>query len=276
MMSRLWKNPAGAIGLTIIILLLCTCALSFIWVPYGAEQVDSGASWAPPSSRHWLGADQLGRDVFSRMVLGSRVTVYISVGAALIALGLGVLLAALIVYTKPPISTVVERLTDVWIAFPTLIVALIIVTAFGRSTMSSLVAIGLGSIPVVARTVLPELRRARNADYTLLAVAAGARLPWILHHHIVPTITPTLIVRVTQIMGVAVLAEAGLSYLGLGTRPPTPSWGKMLSDFQNHIYTHPTAVLIPGLAITVVIIGFNLLGDALRDALDPRMDRSRS
>lgn len=276
MMLRLWKNPAGAIGLTIIILLLCTCALSFIWVPYGAEQVDSGASWAPPSSRHWLGADQLGRDIFSRMVLGSRVTVYISVGAALIALVMGVLLAALIVYTKPPISTVVERLTDVWIAFPTLIVALIIVTAFGRSTMSSLVAIGLGSIPVVARTVLPELRRARNADYTLLAVAAGARLPWILHHHIVPTITPTLIVRVTQIMGVAVLAEAGLSYLGLGTRPPTPSWGKMLSDFQNHIYTHPTTVLIPGLAITAVIIGFNLLGDGLRDALDPRMDRSRS
>ena len=276
MIGRLWRNPAGAVGLVIIASLLAVFALSFVWVPYGADQVDSGASWAPMSTEHWLGADRLGRDIFSRMVLGSRIAVVISFGSALIALVVGVLLAATIVYAKPPIYTVVERLTDVWIAFPTLIVALIIVTAFGGSTISSLVAIGLGSIPVVARTVLPELRRAKSADYTLLAVAAGARLPWILRYHVVPTITPTLIVRVTQIMGVAALAEAGLSYLGLGTAPPTPSWGRMLSEFQDHIYTHPTALLIPGLAITAVIIGFNLLGDGLRDVLDPRMERRRA
>ncbi|MDO5025753.1 MAG: ABC transporter permease [Trueperella sp.] len=252
-----------------------TFVVSFIWVPYDTSKVDPASSWAPVSAQHWLGADKLGRDIFSLMILGSRVTVYISLGAAVIALVLGVIISAAIVYSRYSIAVIIERLTDVWIAFPTLVIAIIIVTAFGGSTVSSMVAIGLGSTPVVARTILPELRRAASADYTLLSVASGAKLPWLLWWHIFPTITPTLIVRVTQIMGTAALAEAGLSYLGLGTPISTPSWGRMLSEYQQYIYTHPGVLLIPGIAIVAVIIGFNLLGDGLRDVLDPRLEGVR-
>ncbi|WP_124039705.1 ABC transporter permease [Neoactinobaculum massilliense] len=269
-LRNLLRNPSGAIGVVLTGLLLLAFLLSFLWTPYGVEDVDPAASWAPPSTQHLLGADNLGRDVFSMMLVGSRVTLEISVGAALIALVLGLLLASAIVYTRRPWSVLFERLTDVGVAFPILIVALIIVTAFGGSTASSMVAIGLGSTPSMARVVLPELRRATKADYVLLAAASGASRPWILWRHIFPDLTPTLIVAVTQIMGTAALAEAGLSYLGLGTPPPTPSWGRMLSAFQQYIYTRPQVIFVPGLAIVAVIIGFNLLGDGLRDVLDPR------
>lgn len=270
----LFKNPAGAIGSVLVGLLAAVFLLSFLWIPYSVEDVNAALSWAPPSSDHWFGADRLGRDIFSMMIVGSRVTVYISMGASAIAVVGGVFVATVVAYSNRPWSTYVERATDMWVAFPTLIIALIVVTAFGGSTASSTIAIGLGSIPVVARTVLPEFRRARSADYTLLAIANGASLPRLLRWHIIPSILPTLIVRATQIMGMAALAEAGLSYLGLGTPLPTPSWGRMLADFQSQIYTHPGAIFVPAIAISVVIVGFNLLGDGLRDVLDPSLDRT--
>lgn len=274
-LRALLRNPAGIIGTAVVLAVLATFALSFIWVPYDPESVDSRASWARPSGAHWFGADQLGRDIFSLMVLGSRVTVLTAVGGAVVALVVGLLLASIIVYAPRWLGSLTERLTDVWVAFPTLIIALILVTAFSGSTLTSTVAIGLGSAPAVTRTVLPELRRATASDHVLLAVAAGARSWWILSRHIFPAITPTLIVRVTQIMGTATLAEAGLSYLGLGTPPPTPSWGRMLSTYQSFMYSHPTVILIPATAIVLTIIGFNLLGDGLRDVLDPRGRETR-
>lgn len=274
-LKALFRNPAGCVGGSLILLLALIFIMSFMWVPYSIDTVDASQSWAPPSAQHWFGADRLGRDIFSMMVIGSRVTVYICLGATLIAVVGGVLFATLIAYAKRPWSVYIERATDIWVAFPTLIIALIVVTAFGGSTASSMVAIGLGSIPVVTRTVLPEFRRARSADYTLLAVVSGASMPWLLRWHIVPSILPTLTVRATQIMGMSALAEAGLSYLGLGTPLPTPSWGRMLAEYQNQIYTHPGAIFVPGVAISAVIVGFNLAGDGLRDVLDPRMERTR-
>ncbi|MEW6918311.1 ABC transporter permease [Trueperella pyogenes] len=267
MMKRLLKNPNGAIGLGIVGMLLALCALSYVWLPQPILEVHPEESWAPVSSKHWLGADMLGRDILSLMIVGTRVTVAVSLGSTFLAVILGLALAVCIVYVPHPISTVLSRIVDVWVGFPTLIIALMIVTAFGGSTMTSLAAIGLGAVPVVTRTVLPELRRARSADYTILAVASGARLPGLLRWHIVPTVAPTVIVRMTQLMGTACLAEAGLSYLGLGTPLPTPTWGRILAVFQQHIYTHPGALMVPAIAITVVIVGFNILGDGLRDAL---------
>ena len=271
----LLRNPSGVIGVSLVALLLTLCAASFLISFDPVDDVDPTRTWASPSAEHWLGTDRLGRDIFHMIVLGSRVTVGIAFGAAAVALVGGTALAALIVALRSPISDLLERITDIWVAFPTLIIALIVVTAFGGSTASSLIAIGVGSIPIVARTLIPELRRASRADYTLLAIASGARLPRLIWFHILPAVVPTLIVRITQLMGLAALAEAGLSYLGLGTPLPMPSWGRMLAEFQQHLYSHPGAVWVPATAITLAILGFNLLGDGLRDVLDPRWEGFR-
>ncbi|MDY5129213.1 ABC transporter permease [Actinotignum urinale] len=271
-LRQLLRNPSGLFGLIIATSLLFLFILSYIWVPYRIEDVNPSHSWAPPSTEHWFGADQLGRDIFTLFVIGVRVTVKTSVGSALIALILGLTLASLIVYGPRLIRRLTERLSDIWTAFPTLIIALILVTAFKGSTFTSTLAIGLGAAPGLARTVLPELRRATVSDHVLLAVTSGARSWWLLSRHIIPAVIPTLLVRVTQIMGISALTEAGLSYLGVGTPPPTPSWGRMLATYQNVMYTHPTVIFIPMIALVLTIVGLNLLGDGLRDVLDPRRE----
>lgn len=268
-MRHLLRNPIGMIGAVIVAALVAVFLVSLVWTPHDPLVVDPSGSWSPPSAEHPLGADQLGRDMLSQMLVGSQVTVLAAVGAAVLAVILGLLLAAGIAFVPPWLSALNQHVVDLMVAFPTLIIAIILVTAFSGSTLAAVVAIGIGSSTSVTRTILPELRRAMASDHVLLATAAGARPWWLLSRHVLPAVRPTLIVRTTQIMGVAVLAEAGLSYLGLGTPPPTPSWGRMLSDLQDQIYARPEVLAVPATAIVLVILGFNLLGDGLRDALDP-------
>lgn len=273
MLTRLARNPAGLFGLIVSAALLLIASLSLIWTPADPLQVHPASSWAPPSAEYPLGADSLGRDIASQMMVGSQITLLAAIGATAVAVLVGLTLAALIAFAPRWLATLIERVVDIWVAFPTLIIALILVTAFRGSTLAAVVAIGLGSATAVTRTILPELRRAMSSDHVLLAVAAGARADWLLARHILPAVTPTLIVRTTQIMGVAALAEAGLSYLGLGTPPPTPSWGRMLASYQQQIYTRPEVLAVPAIAIVLAILGFNLLGDGLRDVLDVRRRR---
>lgn len=270
---KLVKNPSGAVGLALLGIVAVFFLVSLVWTPYGVSEM-TGASWEGPSSSHLLGTDKLGRDILTHLLVGSQVTVLTCVAASLIALLLGLILAGIIEFAPRIIALVTERMTDVLVAFPTLIIALILVTATGGSIWSSILAIGIGSATTVTRTILPELRRAASSDYVLLAKAAGAGPWWLLTRHIFPSVTPTLLVRTTQIMGIAALAEAGLSYLGLGAPLPTPTWGRMLSSYQEVIYTHPAILAIPSLAIVITILGFNLLGDGLRDVLDPRRVRN--
>lgn len=269
MIARLLRNPAGVIGAVVVSLLVLTALVSLVWTPSDPLAVHPADSWAKPSPRYPLGADSLGRDLLSQMMVGSQITLLAAVGATAVAGLTGVALAAGIAFAPRWLATLLERVVDIWVAFPTLIIALILVTAFRGSTWSAVVAIGLGSATTLTRTILPELRRAMSSDHVLLAVSSGAWSGWLLGRHILPAVTPTLIVRTTQIMGVAALAEAGLSYLGLGTPPPTPSWGRMLSAFQAEVYARPEMLAVPAVAIVVVILGFNLLGDGLRDVLDP-------
>ena len=273
MIGRLTRNPAGLVGLIVTCALVAIAVISLAWTPADPLAVNPTESWAGPSAQFPLGADSLGRDIASQMMVGSRITLLAAVGSTAVAVFIGLGLAALIAFAPRLMATLVERVVDIWVAFPTLILALILATAFRGSTLSAVLAIGLGSATAVTRTILPELRRAMGSDHVLLAVAAGARAPWLLGRHILPAVTPTLIVRTTQIMGVAALAEAGLSYLGLGTPPPTPSWGRTLSSYQDQIYTRPEVLAVPAIAIVLVILGFNLLGDGLRDVLDVRRRR---
>ncbi|OMQ14612.1 hypothetical protein A7K94_0215365 [Modestobacter sp. VKM Ac-2676] len=269
-MRGLLRHPTGMVGAVLVAVVVLTAAVSLVWTPRDPLAVDPADSWAGPSAQHWIGADALGRDLFSQLVRGAQVTVLASVGAAVIALVVGLAFAAGIAFGSPVVSGLVQRGVDLLIAFPTLVIAIILVTSFQASTLMAVLAIGLGMSVAVTRTVLPELQRALASDFVLLARAAGARAWWIGTRHVLPSISASLLVRLTQLMGVAALAEAGLSYLGFGTPPPTPSWGRTLADLQSQVMTQPEVLLFPALAIVVVVLGFNLLGDGLRDVLDPR------
>lgn len=270
---KLSKNPSGVAGMILLGIVVAAFIMSFIWTPYSVSAINPYDPWAPVSTDHVFGTDKLGRDIFSLVILGSRITLLTCLGSAVIAFILGLALAALIGFGPRPVSALTERMVDVLIAFPTLIVALILVTAFQGSMLAATCAIGIGSATAVTRTILPELRRAIASDYVLLATSSGAGPWWLFTRHIIPSVTATLIVRMTQIMGIAALAEAGLSFLGLGTPPPTPSWGRMLATYQDQIYTRPEVLAFPAFAIIIVILGFNLLGDGLRDVIDPRRVR---
>ena len=206
--------------------------------------------------------------------MGAQVTLGSALLATTVAAILGLPLAAFIELTPSVVSSFLQRFVDIMIAFPTLILAVILVTSFGSSTWTAAIAVGLGASVVVARTVAPELRRARASDYSLLALAAGASSGRIMLHHVIPNAGSTIIVRLTQVLAGAALAEAGLSYLGFGTPAPTPSWGRTLAEMQPQIMTRPEVLLAPTLCIVIVVLGFNLLGDGLRDTLDPRTRRS--
>ncbi|WP_261164101.1 ABC transporter permease [Microbacterium sp. Marseille-Q6965] len=270
MIGRLLSRPDGAFGLAAAALLIGCAMLSLVWTPYDPLAVDPAASWQPFSFAHPLGTDSLGRDQVSALLVGARVTLFATVVATAIAAVLGVAIAFALALAPRTLSSLLERAVDVAIAFPTLIVAIILVTGFGASTWVAAVSIGLAASVVVARTVLPELRRALLSDHVLLATASGAGTWRIVSRHALPSVLPTLIVRLTQIMAASALAEAALSYLGFGTPPPTPSWGRSLSDLQSQIVIRPEYLIAPAVAIVIVVLGFNLLGDALRDVLDPR------
>ncbi len=273
MIGRYLRHPTGVAGLVLVAVLVLSALLSLVWTPYDPLAVHPLDGWLPPSPAHLLGTDSLGRDTLSILLAGARVTLLATVVAAIIATVVGVLMAALIAVVPGPVSAVLRRFVDMLVAFPTLVLAIVLVTGFGASTWIAGVAIGLSSSVVVARTVLPELELVLASDYVLLGIAAGAGTPGLLRRHVIPNVSPTVVVRVTQIMSVAALAEAGLSYLGFGTPAPTPSWGRTLAELQSQIILRPDVLIAPSLAIMAAALGFALCGDALRDALDPRARR---
>lgn len=271
-LRKLLRNPIGLLGLFMVGLVVATVLVSLVWTPYDPLGQNVPERWAPWSLDHLFGTDALGRDTFSRIMAGSRVSVLTALLAVALATVLGVAIGGLLVFLPRGISSALERLVDLAVAFPTLILAVIIATFAQGSTWGMVLAIGLGSTSTITRTILPELRRSTRTDHVMLARTSGAGPLWLLRRHIMPEVVSTLLVRATQLLGVAVMAEAGLSYLGLGTPPPAPSWGRMLAEHQSQIYSRPEVLAVPALVIVWTTLGFNLLGDALRDALDSRSE----
>lgn len=269
---RLVRRPMGMISLVLVALMILVALVSLIWTPYDPSAVNPAESWAPFSAKHPLGADALGRDILSRLMTGSQITLLTAFCSVALATVFGLLLGGLIVFAPRPIAVLLERMVDLMVAFPTLLIAMIIATATKGATWGLIVAIGIGSISTITRTILPELRRSIRSDHVTLARTSGASPWWLLRAHIFPDVAATLLIRMTQLLGVATLAEAGLSYLGLGAQPPEPSWGRMLADHQNQIYSRPEVLVAPAVVIVIAILAFNLLGDALRDAMDARED----
>lgn len=269
----LLRSPAGVFGLASTTILVLCAALSLIWTPYDPVHTDVLAKWQSPSPQHLLGTDNIGRDIFSVLLAGSRVTLQVAVGSSVVAAIVGVVFATLGALTARWFREIVAVFIDILIAFPTLLIAMMLASAFGGSIMVVILAVGISFGVNIGRVSRPEIRRVSRSEYVTAGVAAGLGPVRNLTRHVLPNVAPVFIVQLSWCMAVAVLAETGLSYLGYGAPVSTPSWGRVLAELQSYIGVHPLSVVWPGIAITVTVLGFNLLGDGLRDATDPRLGR---
>ncbi|MGI8908445.1 MAG: ABC transporter permease [Candidatus Sumerlaeaceae bacterium] len=268
------RDRAAVAGLTIVVMLAMCALLSVFIAPYSkACAQDLANALQPPSGAHWFGTDQYGRDVFLRVLYGSRISLSVGLVAVSIGMILGLLLGTSSGYFGGWWDALVMRVTDVMLAFPFLLLALAITSALGPSLLNALFALGIASFPAYTRLVRGNVLALREETYVDAARVAGADATRIMARHIMPNLFGTLIVYGTLRISTAILAEAGLSYLGLGAQPPTPTWGGMLSEGRDFILFFEWLPLFPGLAILLTVTGFNLLGDGLRDALDPKTRR---
>lgn len=263
------------IGTIIAGLLIGLAVLSLVWTPYSPTGMNILRKLQGPSMQHWLGTDALGRDVLSMVMVGARNSLSVALIAVAVGMGLGVPLGAYAAARGGMIDGFVMRMTDLAFAFPALLTAVIITAVFGPGAVNAMIAIGIFNIPVFARITRGASMGLWKRDYVLAARCAGRGDVAITLDHILPNIGHVLIVQATIQFALAIVAEAGLSYVGLGTQPPMPSWGKMLNDAQTYIYDAPHLAIFPGLAITFAVLGLNMLGDGLRDILDPRVRRER-
>jgi peptide/nickel transport system permease protein len=259
------------LGSALVGLVAVAALLSVIWLPYDPNAINFARQLEPPSAQHWLGTDNFGRDLFSRVLVGARMTLLVGVIAVGLALSVGCLLGALAGYLGGLIDEVLMRLVDVLYAFPAILMALLLAAVFSPGTVTAMAAIGIATVPVFARLMRSSLLLVKVQDYVEAGRALGASQGRLLLKHMLPNALSPIIVQASLSLAVAVLAEAALSFLGLGTPPRTPSWGNMLREAQSFMALSPYPALVPGLAIVITVLGWSLLGDGLRDKLDPRL-----
>ncbi|MGK9230333.1 ABC transporter permease [Inquilinus limosus] len=270
--QRFFANPLAAIGLAIIIL-LCLVAVFAPWLAtHDPLAQNLPNALRPPSADHWFGTDEIGRDIFSRIVYGSRVTLYI-VALVFITVGpIGLAVGATAGYLGGLADTVLMRLTDLFLSFPGLVLTLAFAAALGPGLDHAVLAITLTAWPPIARLARAEALTVAGSDFIAAAKLQGASALRIITRHVMPLCLPSLIVRVTLNMAGVILTAAGLGFLGLGAQPPTPEWGAMTSTGRRFMLDHWWVITMPGMAILIVSLAFNLFGDGLRDVLDPRQD----
>ncbi len=274
-LRRLWRSSTGRFGLIVVGVVIAVAAISVFWTPFSPRRTDVADRWAPPGWPHLLGTDGTGRDILSLIMAGSKTAVLVAVGAGVIATVIGIALAALGALTARWIRESTAVFVDILIAFPVLLIAMMISAVWGGSLWVVIWSVGIGFGVNIARVTRPELRRVLHSDFVLAGRASGLTPAQNLWRHLLPNVAPVFIVQLSWGMAIAVLAEAGLSYLGFGAPVTEPSWGVLLAELQRQITVHPIAVVWPGLAITMTVLGLNLLGDSLRDATDPTLSRGR-
>lgn len=268
---RLRRNPLAMTGLVIITLLLAMAAFAPLFATHDPVTQNLSQRLLPPGTPgHWLGTDDFGRDIWSRIVYGARITLYIVALVALTAPVLGLLIGTVAGYFGGWVDTVLMRVTDIFLAFPRLILALALVAVLGPGIFNAVLAIALTAWPPYARVARAETLTVRSSDYIAAVRLQGAGSGRIIWGHVVPMCLPSVIIRVTLDMAGVILIAAGLGFLGLGAQPPLPEWGLMISTGRKFLFEQWWVATMPGLAIFIVSLGFNLLGDGLRDVLDPR------
>lgn len=272
---RRGPNASLLVGGVLVLVIVAMALLSFVWTPHDPTLVNATVRLQRPSADYWFGTDKFGRDVFSQILVGSRTTLLVGFVAVGVAAVVGVPLGIVAGMAPRWLGELLMRGNDLLLAFPALLLAIMFAAIYGGSTFVAMVAIGIATVPSFARLVRSGTLQVMSTEYVLAARAAGRRPLAIGLRHVLPNVSSLVIVQASVGFAIAVLAEAALSFLGFGTPPPTPSWGRMLQESQEMLWSAPRLAAFPGIAIAVAVLGFNLLGDGLRDRLDPRLEHRR-
>ncbi len=270
-LRALMENPVTGVAVVILLLMSFVAIAAPLLAPQDPSAIDAFNTLANPSAGHWLGTDQSGRDVLSRLIYGTRISLPVGLISVSIAFAVGVPLGLVAGYRGGLLDSLIMRMMDGILAFPSIMLALGIIATLGPGLPQIMIAIGFTSVPVYARVVRAQVLSLKQQDFVTAAIAIGASTRRILFRHILPNTLAPLIVQGSLGMAFAILSEAGLSFLGVGVQPPTPSWGGMLQSAVARIYEAPWLSVYPGVAIVIVVLALNLVGDGLRDALDPRL-----
>lgn len=267
---RLRQHRIGMIGLVLVMVLLFVAVFGQYLAPYDPNEIDMEARFLPPTLEHPMGTDDFGRDTLSRIMYGARVSLQVGIIAVGIAASVGTFLGLIAGYGGRLPDEFIMRTMDILFAFPAILLAIAILAALGKGVTNAMIAIGIVYIPIFARIARGEVLSIRGKEFIDAARASGASSRRIMSRHILPNASGPLIVEITLSLAFAILAEAALSFFGLGTQPPDPSWGRMLSEGRAYFRQSPWMAIFPGMAIMLTVMGFNFLGDGLRDAMDPR------
>lgn len=266
---------ALVVGGALVALVLVAALVSFVWTPHDPTLVDAGVRLRGPGPGYWLGTDRFGRDLVSQLMVGARTTVYVGVVAVGVAAVVGVPLGVAAAMAPRWLGELLMRVNDLLLAFPALLLAVMLAAVLGAGTGVAMVAIGVSTVPAFARVVRAGSLQVLGSEYVLAARAAGRGRLGVAVHHVLPNVAGLVVVQTSVSFAIAVLAEAALSFLGFGTPPPTPSWGRMLLESQSMLFTDPRLAVVPAVAVAAAVLGLNLLGDGLRDRFDPRLEGRR-
>lgn len=275
-MRKALRHGSFVIGASLTCLLVAAALMSLVWTPWPNLDPELPKRLMPPSAQHWLGTDHLGRDMLSMLMVGARTSIVVGIIAVTIGMTLGVALGAWAAARKGWVEEIVMRFTDLSFAFPVILTAIMIVAILGPGTANAILAIGIYNIPIFARMTRGAANAIWQREFVMASRTAGKGDLQITLQRILPNIAGVIIVQATIQFAIAILAEAALSFLGLGPQPPQPSWGRMLHESQTFTYMAPHIAIFPGLAVVLSVLGINLLGDGLRDLLDPKLARSRA
>lgn len=270
MWESIKSNRSAMVGLVVIIFLAFIAIFGRLFMPYDPNYSDLSQSFIEPNLEHWFGTDQLGRDIFSRILYGARTSLTVGISAVAISLSIGIVLGAIAGYNGGKIDTFIMRIMDIMLAIPSILLAIAFMAALGKGLDKAVIAIGLVSIPEYARIVRGSILSVKENDYVQAAKVIGNNDRRIIFKHILPNVLSSVVVRATLGISTAVLDTAALGFLGLGVQPPCAEWGDMLGRARVFIFSAPYTLIFPGIAITITVLAFNLLGDGLRDAIDPK------
>ncbi|MDC7797962.1 ABC transporter permease [Bacillus altitudinis] len=272
-MKLFFQHKLAVIGTVIVFLFLILAIFAPLIAPYGINEQSLGERFSAPSATHWFGTDDFGRDIFSRVVHGARISLWVGFFSVLGSVILGTLLGLMAGYGGRLLDAVISRLFDILLAFPSILLAIAIVSILGPSLQNALIAIAIINVPTFGRLVRSKVLSIKQEEYVLAAKAVGMSHRRIVLRHILPNSMVPVIVQATLAIGTAIIEAAALGFLGLGAQAPSPEWGKMLADARPYLVQAPWTLFFPGIAIMLTVLGFNLMGDGLRDTLDPKMKK---
>jgi ABC-type dipeptide/oligopeptide/nickel transport system permease subunit len=269
--SRTWSNVGARVGIIIFALIVIVCVFAPFFAPYGVNDMDLAAMYQGPSLAHLFGTDGLGRDQLTRILYGGRYSLALGLCAALVGSGLGTIIGSVAGYFGGKIETLVMRLMDIWSSLPSMLLCILISATLGAGFFNTVLALAVGNVPTGVRLIRGQILSERSKEYLEAAESINCSKLSIMFRHMLPNVVSPVIVDATMGIGMNITMAAALSYIGLGVQPPTPEWGALLADARTHILNYPYLIMFPGLVIALTVLAINLIGDGLRDAMDPKL-----